>query len=595
MPIAKTKDPADQFIQSRSKYIRILAGPGAGKSYSIRGRLEYLVKNKKVDPKNILVLTFTSIAAQDLKKDIGDLGLGNIEVSTLHSLALKILSAEKKNVRLMQKFEIKTMLRDLEPEVGKYRAKAALFKSCRGKTENAGYTDEEKALLKDMNLWLKQHNAFIMDDVIPELCKLLRGNKSARKRRSYSYVLVDEYQDLNPAEQEFVELLTADSGKLAVIGDDDQSIYEFKGADPSGIRDFDKKHAGCEDIRFTVCRRCPSTVVTLAKQLIAHNKNRTGVDYTALDGIQEGEWDVKWSATPEEEINTLCTLIKSKKAAPGYGQIVVLSPVKERGRALYDALQNARIDAAFCYRDDVFKSSTVRKNFELLTLAADPDNLASLRYLLGEGKKDCGAFVYKYIRDYDPDQRDKKGILNALKHYESMDSNNRQIRDLIKRYKQIKQDCEVIKNDPYALLEQFDPIDVQYKEILTKAIKSSWNSSGLCGIRNAVLDEVYSPESAAPSDHVRIMSLHAAKGLSAKMVIIMSAVEGLIPLNNASIEEQRRLFYVAITRCKGGKKGEYLGTLIISAFRNSEDGNKNHQLTRFVDEMKNPISRVTVV
>ena len=578
------KTPTEQFIQSNSKWVRVIAGPGTGKSFCLKKRLEHLVNHEGIQPEKILVLTFTSVAAQDLKQDIQALHLGNIEVSTLHSLALKLLVREKRDIRLMLDFEVNTMLRDLEPEIGKYRKKDAMLKQYASKGGHTARTDEEKKFEVSLNNWLKQHRGFILDDLIPHMCRYLDNNNAARKRLSYDRVLVDEYQDLNPNEQKFVELLTAGRGKLTVIGDDDQSIYEFKGASPDGIREFAAKHPGCEDIRFMECRRCPSSVVKMANRLIENNKNRIEKEFTAFPNNQEGYYELITCLTPEEEIDKLCKKIQNESGNLRLGEIVVLTPTKARGRKLYDALQKVNVPAELCFRSAMFDSKTIRENISLLSLAAYPDDLISWRYLLGGEKGTRHATSYRYIRNYA--KKEKCGILEVL---EGCDSGKLKIPytyALAKRYKEIKAQLEPIKENPKELLNQLGSGERQYAEILDKAIAAEWSSGGFPGIRRALLDEVFSPEAYAMSDRVRIMSLHAAKGLSAGMVIIMSAVEDLIPLEGkGSVEEQRRLFYVAITRCKGSATGKYPGKLVVSAFTSSEDGNKEYSLTRFVREM----------
>lgn len=140
------KNSSDEFIQSNSKWIRVLAGPGTGKSYCLKERIKHLVNDFGVNPERILVLSFTSIAAQDLRNDIIKLNLGDIEASTLHSLALKILASEKKKQRLLLDFEKDTMLRDLEPGIGKLLSKQALLKSTQCEDAIANFTEEEMSL-----------------------------------------------------------------------------------------------------------------------------------------------------------------------------------------------------------------------------------------------------------------------------------------------------------------------------------------------------------------------------------------------------------------------------------------------------------------
>ncbi len=585
MSIDAANKAANDFTQSKSKWVRVIAGPGTGKSSNLKKRLTWLVNEDEIKPEQILVLTFTSIAVQDLKKDITALGLGDIEVSTLHSLAMRILESEKKQGRLLLDFEITTMLYDLEPEIGKVRNKKAIRKQIQVKTGLEDLSDEEKKLEAGRNKWLKQHHGLDLNDVISEVCGILKNNNAAKKRWRYSRILVDEYQDLNEAEQEFVDLLVAPSGKLTVIGDDDQSIYEFKGAYPDGIRLFPEKHPKCEDIRFAVCFRCPKSVVKKAETLIKHNRNRIDdKEFEANPDFTEGEIQTIISKTPEEEIEQLCMLIQEESKHINVGQIVVLVPVKERGRKLHDALQESGIPTLFCFRDFDFNIKENRNAFSYLTLAADPEDLISWRYLLGCDSKDRRSLSYKRILEFA--KKEKTGILETLDKCISGEVKIPYTSALVSRYSRIKPQVEQIRAKPTLLLNMLNN-NTHFMSVLDQAIKTYWSSGGPSAVRTAILDAVFSTEAIVASENVRIMSLHAAKGLSAKIVIIMSAVESLIPLaSSGTLEEQRRLFYVAITRCKGGKEGEHPGKLIISAFRQSENGDKEYTLTRFLQEME---------
>ena len=408
--------------------------------------------------------------------------------------------------------------------------------------------------------------------------------------------MVDEYQDLNPDEQRFVELLTAPNGKLSVIGDDDQSIYEFKGASPNGIREFIAKHpTQNDDIQFSECYRCPTKIVDMANRLIQKNKKRISKTLQAHAENQEGIVDVIHAHTPAEEIDQLCVEIQKEHGSPAnlsWDQIVVLTPIKERGKTLYHALQDAGIPAALCFRDAVFDQENAQESFSLLTLAAYPDDLIAWRYLLGKGKNERFSKCYRHVRAYAENQH--LGILEVLEKCATKSIHISFTYTLIKRYQEIKEELEQIKKTPQYLLTMLGPKDSDYKELLNNAFARIKYKNNFRELRREVLQAVYSPLSAAPSDHVRIMSLHSAKGLNARLVIIMSAVEDMIPLRNAgTVEEQRRLFYVAITRCKGSLREEftkdhleeYPGKLLISAYDNSEDGDHKHSLTRFVGEM----------
>ncbi len=605
----KLTEAQKQFIYSEKKRIRVLAGPGAGKSFCMKRRILNVVKEKGVSPEKILVLTFTSIAAQDLRNDIKDLAKSNpgicldkVKVSTLHALALEQLKKEKKIERWMFDFEKDTMLRDLEPKIGKIRGKKDLLKQCVGRSAEVTSTEEEACFKKSLDNWQEQHHGLVFDGLIPYVCQRLSKSADARERLSYDQVLVDEYQDLNADEQWYVELLTSKEGTLCVIGDDDQSIYGFKGANPSGIREFIEKHPGCDDIRFPECHRCPAIIVEYATNLIECSKDSGRIDKEFISFIDEhgvknqnGICESNSSETPAKELDDLREIIlqgcsdieafanKAKPKETGYGRIVVLSATKKRGKKLYDTLQKAGIPAAFCFRGAILGNKVVQENLSLLTLAAIPDDLISWRYLLGYGSSNRRALSYKRILDC---VNDKRGLHQVLAQCASGEISIPYTYTIIERYKEISKSLSKIRTDPTVLFNSLGEKEKDYADILRRAIKEKFQSDGLYAVRQAVLDEVFSPEAAAASDRVRIMSLHAAKGLSAQMVIIMSATDNMIPMSGKDIEEQRRLFYVAITRCKGSID-QYPGKVVVSYFTHSEDGTVEHRMSRFFGEMNN--------
>lgn len=577
------KDGSDEFIQSNSKWIRVLAGPGTGKSYCLKERIKYLVNDLGVNPERILVLSFTSIAAQDLRNDIIKLNLGDIETSTLHSLALKILAREKKNQRLLLDFESDAMLRDLEPGIGKLLSKKNLLKSMHCKNDAADFSEEEKAFIKTKEKWLKLHRGMIIDDVIDYLNDYLEHNETARKRVSYDHIIVDEYQDLNPAEQKLVEQLLSKRGKLSVIGDDDQSIYEFKGADPNGIRNFITTHPGCDDIRFSLCRRCPSSVVDYANKLIKHNKKRIDKEFFPKNRNTDIPCKMINAQTPEEEIKLLCDIIEDKNKSPQNGQIIVLAPTRERGKKLYCELKKKGIPATLCFRGSIFDDTVAQENFSLLTLAANETDIVSWRFLLGFGSKTANAASYQHVFMFA--EKNRRSILDVLESCANGSLKIQYSSAIINRYKEYKEKLVQIKEDYLQLSRLLSNQDSQYKTILEKAITDHMKRGGFSAVRTAILEAAFSPENAAPKNSVRIMTLHAAKGLSAGMVIVMSAVEGLIPMRNKSIEEQRRLFYVGITRCAYSDKEQNFGKLVTSWFTESDDGLNTYLPSRFIHEM----------
>ena len=270
--------PTYGIASSRTRFNRVIAGPGTGKSFALKRRVARLLE-EGAKPERILPVTFTNVAAEDLKREmlrIGVPGCENIRGSTLHSLCMRILSrqgvlqAVGRKPRPLNKFETEPLLYDLSPSFGNKRARnkrmrayeaawARLQHERPGHARDANDVAFEAALVK----WLTFHEGMLIGEIIPHVYQYLRDNPAAPERNLYDYVLVDEYQDLNKAEQGVIDLL-CDSANLCIVGDDDQSLYSFKFAHPAGIREFSNTHQVTTDHQIMECRRCPARVVQIA-------------------------------------------------------------------------------------------------------------------------------------------------------------------------------------------------------------------------------------------------------------------------------------------------------------------------------------------
>ncbi len=234
-------------------------------------------------------MTFTKVAAEDLQRELVNMGVPGCEQirgSTLHSLGMRILSRQNvlavtgRVARPLNRFEMEPLLYDLSASFGNKRERGKRIRAyeaawARLQHEEPGFTKTETDLKFQSSLvaWLRFHEGMLIGEIIPELYRYLRNNPAAPERSLYDHVLVDEYQDLNKAEQAVVDLLCT-TAALCIVGDDDQSLYSFKYAHPEGIRTFPDSHPGCTDHHLADCYRCPTGVVSIANALIAHNVDR---------------------------------------------------------------------------------------------------------------------------------------------------------------------------------------------------------------------------------------------------------------------------------------------------------------------------------
>ena len=591
---------AYRFAADNSIIIRVVAGPGTGKSFGLNRRVARLLEQGQ-NPRKILAVTFTRTAAQDLKNEIQSIGISGAEkvvAKTLHSFCFGLLN--KRDIientgrfpRPMLEFEQKPMLYDIDTSFGNIREKQKRLQAfeaawARLQSEEPGFPSKEidRQFEKEVMEWLKSHKAMLFGEMIIETFHYLRNNPMCAERREFDHILVDEYQDLNKAEQAVIDLL-ASNGNLAIIGDDDQSIYSFKHANPEGIREFPDTHPGCNAIDFDHCRRCPKQVVAMASRLISHNTNRTLGDLHAFEKNQNGTVRIVQWESLDAEIRGISRKVQQdiSKGIIRPEDVLILAPVRKIGYRIRDALVNRGVNAKSYFRESAISSDELKYNFALLTLLANPKDMVALRFLLGFGNPTYRAGSYKYLYDYavennmttiDVLEKCASGTL-CVPHISSLISQYKSIREKIKTLQSAAEDNAETLID---LLAADIPENGDFRYILTEAVAAAENSreenvsAWLHEIYSYSVEKVSYPDNTSEHDHVRIMSLHASKGLSAKYVIVMSAIDELIPrIDKESavsvekqLEEQRRLFYVAITRCKSSDEG-YPGTLIISSF-----------------------------
>ena len=591
---------AYKFAATHAKTIRVVAGPGTGKSFGLQRRIARLLEEGQ-NPNKILAVTFTRTAAQDLRNEIQSIGVAGSDkviAKTLHSFCFGLLNKRDiivktgRHPRPMLEFEHKPMLYDINGLFGKLSEKQKRLKAfeaawARLQSEEPGFPleDIDKHFEKEILTWLKDHKAMLFGEMIIETFHYLRNNPQCTERHEFEHVLVDEYQDLNKAEQAVIGLLSA-SCNLAIIGDDDQSIYSFKHAHPEGIRDFPQNHPECDEIDFDQCRRCPKRVVAMASRLISQNTNRTLGELQAFDENQDGQVKiVQWKSLDAEIAgisNKVYTDITNKRIAPE--DVLILTPVRKIGYRIRDMLVQRGINAKSYFRETAISTEQLKYNFALLTLIANPHDMVALRYLLGHGSNDYRTKSYMRLMDYS--KKHAISVADALKNAATGTIKTSNISAILKKYSEIVNKANEIrtaintsKESLIDILAEDTPENNDFRGILIEAINEIEAEQNdeleiwLQKVHSYIIERVSFPENTSERNHVRIMSLHASKGLSAKYVVIMSTIDELIPRldkeSNISLdkqlEEQRRLFYVAITRCKSSDVG-YAGTLIISSF-----------------------------
>ncbi|GAA3938982.1 ATP-dependent helicase [Hymenobacter algoricola] len=395
-------------------YLRVKAGPGTGKTYALMRRVTRLLE-EGVDPKTILAVSFTRTAAQDLITKLQELdapGAELVNACTLHSLAFRILNkkavfeALNRNSRPMMDFEVECLIADLAYSfdgIDKTRDLLESFESywatLQSEDPNPSDDPTEQRFEIALERWLRYHQSMLIGEVVVLALRYLKTNPAAAEALGYAHVLVDEYQDLNRADQELIEILASD-GALTAIGDEDQSIYSFRHAHPEAITGFDDVHPETHDVELLECRRCPKKVLKMANALILHNERGNDAILLPFATNPEGDVHIVQHESDSHEVSLTAAYIKwylAENPDVNPGEVLILSPRKQSGYALRNMLNGTGVPAQSFFAEDCLNTEIAKQGFSILSLLVDPNDRTALRAWLGIDRPDKRVAPYRSL------------------------------------------------------------------------------------------------------------------------------------------------------------------------------------------------------
>ncbi len=522
---------------------------------------------------------------------MGVTGCDELKGVTLHSLALRmlmrnhVLDATGRVPRPLNEFELEPLICDLANAHGGKKAAKRLKIAyeaawARLQYQQPGYAPSpaDAAFQADLLDWLRFHDSMLIGEVIPLLYQYLHSNPAAAERREYRHILVDEYQDLNRAEQGIVQLLS-DSADVCIVGDDDQSIYSFKHAHPDGIREWLNANVGADDLGLDECRRCPTRIVEMANSLIGHNAQRPvprPLNPMAANGA--GEVQIVQYPTIAREVAGVAASVREMIAnGTPPGDILVLTQSRAFGTPLYEALVTSGVPTKSYYAESELSHDNAKRAFALLKLFANREDRVALRWLVGVNGNNWHAAGYRRVREHCEN--------NGMSPWEAMTELELGVlrlpytaaiatsfRDIVQNLS----DLEALP-DLRAVVDQLFPNGQESTRNIRElavAILDTITADSREDFVRELSTAISQPEIPTEIEDVRIMSLHKSKGLSAPVTIIAGCVQGLLPRPGPDdltlaqqaqyLEEQRRLFYVGITRVKAAPADGKPGTLVLT-------------------------------
>ncbi|MBN2536276.1 MAG: UvrD-helicase domain-containing protein [Spirochaetales bacterium] len=618
--------------------VLILAGAGSGKTRVIIYRIAYLLQ-QGIPQKSILAVTFTNKAAREMSTRVRDLvgrNLRNLTISTFHAFGSKILRecihilGYRLNFSIYDQQDKVTLLKDLAREAGfkndslDLYAVSNIFSGIKmGRLRWTSFTDQYKDLYSEYNSHLKLYNAVDFDDLITLPIELLKGYPDILKkyRDRYSYFMVDEFQDTSLIQYEFIKLIAYHTKNLCVVGDDDQSIYSWRGANYGNILTFEQDFPGYKEIKLEQNYRSTGKILLAANHLIAHNKNRK--EKKLWTGTEDGEF-LQFSIHDNEkcEGEFIAEQIKSLKMKNrySYSQFGVLVRTNSLTRSIEEAFVYANIPYKVSGGMSFFQRKEVKDIISYLRIIANPDDDMNLLRIINVPRRGIGKKSIQYITQVAINKScSLYSAIMAICHASDADINkkaNTELSDfagMIEYYRQKFFSRNKMADTLKSLVEHIDYWGHLVQEH-KKGNTARWKYMNVEGLINSLADYENDPDNPEPGlysylnritiltnddnqntqdeDKVNLMTIHSAKGLEFDAVFTAGVEETIIPHTRSieedasNIEEERRLFYVAITRAK-----KYL---FLTACRQRRKKGKviDVQISPFIDEIPDDLIEV---
>lgn len=600
-------DRQAEAVQTTDGPLLIMAGAGSGKTRVLTHRIAYLIDEKLVNPWNILAITFTNKAAREMKERAFSLNPATEDclIATFHSMCVRILRREADHIGYNRNFTIvdpgeqrtlmKRILKNLNLDPKKWNERAILGTISNAKNdlidevayENmAGdmYTEIVAKCYTAYQKELRQSEAMDFDDLIMLTLRLFDQNPDVLTyyQQRYQYIHVDEYQDTNHAQYQLVKLLASRFKNICVVGDADQSIYGWRGANMQNILDFEKDYPEAKVVLLEENYRSTKTILQAANEVIRNNRNRRPKNLWTQN--EDGEEIVYYRANDEQDEALFVARTIDQLTREGYSHrdFAVLYRTNAQSRTVEEALLKANIPYTMVGGTKFYSRKEIRDVISYLNLIANPSDNISYERVVNEPKRGVGPGTVEKIRNF-----------AASQNVSLLEASSQIMLSLVKG--KAAQSVFDFANLILNLREQLDELTVtelveivlektayteqlvaqgtlesqarienieEFLSVTKNFDEHSENDTEETGLDKlsrflndlalvADTDDAGTQE----SSEVTLMTLHAAKGLEFPVVFIIGMEENVFPLSRATeeedeLEEERRLAYVGITRAE---------------------------------------------
>ena len=617
-------EPQQQAVTHQNGPLLIFAGAGSGKTRTLTHRIAYLIGEHQVSPNRILAVTFTNKAAKEMRERLENL-IGPVAkrmwLGTFHALCARMLRVHGENIGINPRFAIfdtddstrliKEILKDLNLDTQRFPPARVLGKISDAKnalkspeTVAAEATQPHQkihaSLYSHYQNRLREISALDFDDLLGESVRLLRESPESLEHWSerFQHVLIDEFQDVNEAQFQWARLLASKHNNICVVGDDDQSIYAWRGANVQIILDFEKRYPDAKVVRLEQNYRSTQNILDAAYGVISHNLGRAdkklwsedkGGEEIALHGSYNAVEEAIWVVRQIE--------ILMREERISYADCAILCRVNAQSRPFEEAFMRSRVPLKLVGTQRFYERREIRDVMAYLKFLYNPDDGVSTVRLINTPPRGIGAVTITKLQDMarargvslgaillDKDaakeltpaiQRKIEPLRLALKHLFNDANQAQTLADLVERVLERTQFLEYLDNsnekdnvDRVANIEEFvraaESFDLRLAEELdeTGETTEEWDEKDPLRLGQFLSETALqggTDKDAQSDDAVTFMTLHAAKGLEFPVVFLVGLEQGLLPHARAvfsdsateeELEEERRLMYVGLTRAR---------------------------------------------
>ncbi|MCF7805018.1 MAG: DNA helicase PcrA [Candidatus Marinimicrobia bacterium] len=599
--LEELNDVQREAVKQTEGPVLIFAGAGSGKTRVLTSRIAYLVAEKNVPPFHILGVTFTNKAASEMKERIQEIigpAADDLHMGTFHSICARMLREEGHRLgynRYFGIYDVDDQVRLIKKLMEQYNVSTDMFrpKAIQGTISNAknSMVSAEEYAQKAGSLYeenvadvytayqkeLKKNNAMDFDDLLMKPLELFEKEPAvlSKYRKMYQYILVDEYQDTNKAQFEFVRQLAWNHKNVCVVGDDDQSIYRWRGADVRNILEFEETFPDCRVYKLEQNYRSTQNILSAATAVVKNNDVRA--DKELWSAGEEGEKISLVEANNEREeakqvLDKIQQEVFSNKRT--FSDFVILYRTNAQSRALEDILRQHGIKYVLVGGTKFYGRKEIKDALAYIRVIVNPDDSVAMRRVLNEPTRGIGATTEERLEKFAFDN----GITfwEAMQRAEEVEihsgltSKVLDFVEFLEKYMQLQEQLPVeelvsVMLEESKLLKQYkDDGSDEALERLDNIWELINGVSEYCERSEEPSLEGFMEEVSLLTDidqwnedtnAVTLMTLHSAKGLEFPVVFITGVEDGLFPLSRSAedpeeLAEERRLFYVGITRAQ---------------------------------------------